>query len=77
MASKIVIFPNPVTNVLTLQLENSCIIDRISISDFSGKIILTQTQNTTEINIENLAQGIYILEVYSLEEKYTRKFVKE
>jgi sugar lactone lactonase YvrE len=47
IASKIVIFPNPVTNVLTLQLENSCIIDRISISDFSGKIILTQTQNTT------------------------------
>jgi len=77
IASKIVIFPNPVTNVLTLQLENSCIIDRISISDFSGKIILTQTQNTTEINIENLAHGIYILEVYSLEKKYTSKFVKE
>lgn len=75
--SKIKIYPNPVTTVLTLQLENGCIIDKISITDLSGKIIGTQTQNANTINVENLAQGVYIIEAYSGEDKFVSKFVKE
>ncbi|MGL2963304.1 T9SS type A sorting domain-containing protein [Flavobacterium sp. RSB2_4_14] len=75
--SKITMYPNPVTNVLTLQLENGCVLDKISITDLSGKIIITLTQNITAVNVENLSQGIYILEVYSGEEKYVGRFVKE
>ena len=77
VASKITIYPNPVATLLTVQLENGCVIDKISITDLSGKIVLTHTQNTTAVNVENLAQGIYILEAYSGEDKYTSKFVKE
>ncbi|WP_136152987.1 T9SS type A sorting domain-containing protein [Flavobacterium sangjuense] len=74
--SKITVYPNPVTTVLTLQLENDCSLDKISITDLSGKIIL-QTQNSNTINVENLAKGIYIMEAYSGEDKYVSKFVKE
>jgi sugar lactone lactonase YvrE len=75
--SKITIYPNPVAKLLTVQLENDCVLDKISIADLSGKIILTQSQNSNTINVENLAQGIYILEAYSGEDKYVSKFVKE
>ena len=75
--SKITMYPNPVTTFLTVQLENGCVIDKISITDLSGKIILNQTQKTNTINIENLAHGVYIIEAYSGKEKYNSKFVKE
>ena len=77
VASKIKMYPNPVTTVLAVQLKNGCVVDKITITDLSGKIILTQTQNTNTINVEKLAQGVYILEAYSGAEKYTSKFVKE
>ena len=77
MASKIVVFPNPVTSVLTIKLEIDCVLDKISVTDLSGKIILTQTQNTTTLNVENLAKGIYFLEAFSGADNYISKFVKE
>lgn len=77
VASKIKMYPNPVTTVLTLQLENGCVVDKITITDLSGKIIITQSQNTNTINVEKLAQGVYILEAYSGQEKQVSKFVKE
>jgi sugar lactone lactonase YvrE len=76
LATKIKIYPNPVKTVLTIQLENSGVLEKISITDISGKIIL-QTQNTTTVNIENLENGIYFLEAFSGTEKYTSKIVKE
>lgn len=75
--SKITMYPNPVTNVLTIQLENGCVIDRINITDLSGKIILTKNQNITTLNVENLAKGIYFLEAFSGVDSYICKFLKE
>ncbi|MES2410232.1 MAG: T9SS type A sorting domain-containing protein [Bacteroidota bacterium] len=77
LGPKIAIYPNPVTAKLTIQLENGGVLDKITITNLSGKIIGTQIQNTAIVNVENLAQGIYILEVYSGEDKYVSKFVKE
>lgn len=75
--SKITMYPNPVTNVLTIQLENGCVIDRINITDLSGKIIITKKQNITTLNVENLAKGIYFLKAFSGADNYISKFVKE
>lgn len=74
---RIVIYPNPVGNVLQMQIPANLLITWIKIVDISGKVILEQYQNSTTVNLENFAQGIYILEAYSGEEKYTSKFVKE
>lgn len=75
--SKITIYPNPVNAVLTLKLEKNYIIDKILITDLSGKIIFAQTQNSNAINVESLAKGLYLLEVYCDEKKIINKFIKE
>jgi hypothetical protein len=75
--SELKVFPNPTTNTLTLQNSNSFTIDKIIITDLTGKIIKEQTQNTSSINVENLTQGTYILEGFSGEYKYTTKFEKK
>ena len=71
------IYPNPARTLLNLQAANNTSINKIIITDLTGKIVKEQTQNTTTINVENLAQGMYILEAYSGEQKMVSKFVKE
>ena len=70
-------YPNPACTILNLQVANNTSINKIIITDLTGKIVKEQTQNTTTINVENLAQGMYILEAYSGEQKMVSKFVKE
>ena len=73
----IVIYPNPVCDVLQIQTPNNTIISKAKIIDITGKVVFEQNQNSNTINIENLAQGVYILEAYSSVAKYTSKFVKQ
>lgn len=73
----IVIYPNPVCNELQIQTPNNTTITKATILAINGQVVLEQTQNSNTINVENLAQGVYILEAYSDEEKYVSKFVKE
>jgi uncharacterized delta-60 repeat protein len=75
--SALIIFPNPVKNILNIQTSNDTPVTSCRIVDVLGKIIVEQNQNNNTINTETLSKGIYILEVYSENEKFTNKFVKE
>ena len=70
-------FPNPATATLTIQNPNNFSISKIIITDLEGKTVRQQEQNATQINVEQLATGMYILQAYSGEEKYTGKFFKK
>ena len=74
---KINLSPNPTTSILNLNFSNDVTIDKISVIDITGKIVLQQYQNIKQINVEELAKGLYIIEVYSENEKFTSKFIKE
>ena len=71
------VYPNPTNSKINIQLPNGSIIDNIMISDITGKKVLEQNQNTTLINVENLAKGLYIIEAYSSNKKFQSKFIKE
>ena len=72
----ITLYPNPATVILYIKTSNNTAIDRLSITDLSGKKIIEQNSNRTSINIESLAQGIYVLEVISEGNKNVSKFIK-
>lgn len=71
----IVLYPNPVNTILTLQKADNLTFDKIVVTDLTGKIIL-QTQNATKINVADLALGIYIVKANSGDKKFQSKFVK-
>ncbi len=77
------IMPNPTKDKLTLVFEPSSINAnaKLSMYDISGKIILSRPMNTFEYNttldIEFLAKGIYILEVFDGKQSSQQKFIKE
>jgi hypothetical protein len=73
----IVVYPNPAKTLLTVQNNHQTPFEKIVITDLMGKIVLTQTTNTNQINVDPLASGMYLLEATSGEEHLVSKFVKE
>ena len=67
-------YPNPATDYITIQSEEA--ITSASITDISGKTIYTFT-NIDDINIKNLAAGIYYLKVEGINGTHSSKFIKE
>ncbi|GAA4279625.1 T9SS type A sorting domain-containing protein [Gaetbulibacter aestuarii] len=70
-------YPNPTTNYISLSAAKN--IDKIEVYDLLGKQVLTKTIADTRdnVNVSNLAAGLYILKAYIEEAEGTFKFVKK
>lgn len=74
------IYPNPAKNVVNIQLKDnlSVTLKSAAVYDMNGKVVLTATDLTQPINVENLANGTYILSITDNNNKnYGQKFIKE
>jgi alpha-tubulin suppressor-like RCC1 family protein len=70
------IFPNPTKEFLSIQNLFNNKIDKVIIIDITGKKILEQKENISKLNVSNLTNGLYIIQVYSENVKYQSKFIK-
>ncbi|MBL0013456.1 MAG: T9SS type A sorting domain-containing protein [Flavobacterium sp.] len=75
--NQIVVYPNPTNNILNLKLPNNIAVDKITITDLTGKTVQEQSQDTETVNVENLADGIYVLQATSGNNSFETKFVKQ
>ena len=73
--SDINIYPNPASNQLTV--DTGLKLSEITIIDITGKIIMTIKQNTNIINVADLSDGIYFIQLITMEGTITKKFVKQ
>ncbi|WP_181248507.1 Ig-like domain-containing protein [Flavobacterium magnum] len=71
------IYPNPTSSVLNVKPEGNLVIDKITIIDSSGRIVLERDGDSTEVDVNSLARGIYLLRASSGDRIYQSKFVKE
>ena len=74
---KIGISPNPTHSVLNLSVNKGTSVEKVTIVDITGKVVVKQTKNLSTINVEQLAKGVYILTAYAGDKKYQEKFIKE
>ena len=71
------IFPNPVNNILHLDVDNPDIDpDKLEIYDSKGQIIKSMDFRKT-IHLEDLSSGSYILKIYVGDKYYHHPFIKE
>jgi alpha-tubulin suppressor-like RCC1 family protein len=70
------IYPNPAKSVLNISLSGNSALTNIKIMDISGKIVLEQFENLASINIENLSNGLYIIQLFAERNVYQSKFIK-
>ena len=70
------IYPNPTNSVLNVTFSNREAIQMISIIDMTGKIVLQQIGDITQINVQNLAKGIYVVSLVTNDKVINQKFIK-
>ncbi|RDI11935.1 T9SS type A sorting domain-containing protein [Flavobacterium sp. AG291] len=75
--SQITLYPNPTSSTLTIANAEMLNIENLSVTDMTGKLVLSQKGNNPEINVEVLPAGIYFLNVSTQEGVQHLKFVKE
>ena len=74
---EIILYPNPSSDFLNLSITD---VDNIKIVDMLGKQILSKyqsTENETQIDIQHLAKGNYILQISKDNQTENVKFVKK
>ncbi len=75
--SMIEVFPNPVKDFLTIDMEGQ-LFKEYNVYNVSGqKVQSDSTINKNQINVSNLQQGVYFLEFATDKGKTVLKFVKE
>jgi len=75
----ITLYPNPVKNLLNIEVSNSNL-QNISyqIIDVSGKVLTTsQLFNSQQIDVSNWSKGVYFVRISSANENKTLKFIKQ
>jgi len=69
--SQLSIYPNPTSG--WLKIETTEIIEKVTISDLSGRIMLTTDQS--EIDLSQIANGSYLISIETHETVYTEKIL--
>jgi hypothetical protein len=78
-ASDITISPNPATNIISIASNQNIGINAIEISDLNGRVVQNQSfenVSSLEMNIANIASGVYLLTIVSDKGSITKKIVK-
>lgn len=73
----LIVFPNPASNVLNVKASTSFHV--LSIRDLSGRVVLeinASTLNSSQIELSNLSNGAYFLEVNIQETLHSIPFIK-
>lgn len=74
------IFPNPSTGIFTIQTKNSISNANITVADMNGRIVYqTNAENldSKTIDLNNLSNGIYILNISNGDFNHSQKLVKQ
>jgi hypothetical protein len=70
------IFPNPATDLLNISLSNGTSIETVNIYNVSGKLVNNTKLNGNQIDISQLNNGVYMVEVITANGTFKTKFVK-
>ena len=71
------IYPNPANNILNIKNTENKTLASIIILDVLGRKVLEQKENTSQINIKDLEKGMYQVILFSGDNSYSSKFIKE
>jgi len=75
-SSTLQIYPNPVESNLSIQ-TNATNITQINIYSVTGQVIMNVASNDKIIDVSNLTQGIYLLQIQTENGIVTERFVKK
>lgn len=73
----ILIYPNPVTGILTINNTSSTTISSISVYDLLGRLVMTQYDDFNQIDVSSLDSGLLFVEIETEDGIIAKKIIKE
>ncbi|MCF8229836.1 MAG: T9SS type A sorting domain-containing protein, partial [Bacteroidales bacterium] len=70
------VYPNPVSNLLKIQIDQSLEIDKISIYNQMGQQLIHLGSGKNTLDVSSLHSGMYIIEVFNGDRRFVSKFIK-
>ena len=80
LSEKFNLYPNPATDVVNITNSENMFVNQVAVYDVTGKQLNTQTFNNEseiQLNVENLASGVYMLHLQTNEGTAIKKLVKK
>ncbi len=80
LSSKFNIYPNPVTNMLTITNSENITIKKLTVYDVNGKTIKEQKgsfEKEHTLNVDNLSAGTYLLHIKTESGTAVKSFIKK
>jgi uncharacterized delta-60 repeat protein len=74
--SMIAVYPNPVSEKLQVKLSDNTHIEAMSIMNMNGQVV-KEAKNVSTLNISDLANGLYFIQVSTDKGNSTQKFIKQ
>ncbi len=75
LESKVVIYPNPTTSIVTVAMPRSIILEKCTVFNALGQKV--EEFKTNILSVDELAAGMYTLEVITSEGRILKKFIKK
>ena len=69
------IFPNPVKDILNITAESP--INKVEIYNTDGKMMMQNAHFAGEMNVSSLAEGVYMVKIYTAKGVETVKIIKD
>ncbi|MEO7176010.1 MAG: T9SS type A sorting domain-containing protein [Saprospiraceae bacterium] len=76
--NNLIAYPNPVTDILSIKFKNEIPFAEISVLNVLGKVVLkknVKNTNNTTLQVGDLANGIYFIQIRSLEQNITKQII--
>jgi len=74
IASNFHLYPNPTQHTIFIETQGQ-FVETIKIINLQGSVI-KQVEKTSQVDVSNLASGMYFMEIYSEGNRITKKFIK-
>jgi hypothetical protein len=79
VSSKFSVYPNPANNVINITNADNMLVNGVTVTDLNGRTVKNVSFEgvaSAQVNVSDLASGMYILNVTSDKGTATKKFVK-
>lgn len=77
--NKFSVFPNPASNLISISNSENILVNEITITDLNGRVVKQSKYNNTseiQINVSDLASGMYLMNITSDQGSATKKIIK-
>lgn len=77
LSKQVAVYPNPTSGLFTVQIPNNLTIDRATLVDVAGKQFMVNVNGDNSIDIEEFANGVYLLNLQTTEGILVKRIIKQ